>query len=188
MPTDEILSAVYRLLAEAGKPLHYKTQIFPAMVAQQLVTNDFTGESFLYNLIYGDIRKQGENSRFRRSGRGYVVATEDYDPGAHAPAQGNKTTANPNGRVNLAPAVQRICGTCTHICFTGTQELALEFGDCNRYPDSGRPRVGSLQHGCDLWQRRSASDTEKIKARRDELRVLVMGVNMVAQRQTKRRG
>jgi len=72
----DCMEAAYEVLRAAGKPLHY-CEISERVLAQGLWrTQGKTPEKTIAARIYVDIKKRGEGSRFRSTGRGVFSANE----------------------------------------------------------------------------------------------------------------
>ncbi len=69
--------AAYRVLKEAGEPLHYREITRRALDGAYLITNSKTPEATVNAQLAVDIKRHGEKSRFRRVGAGRFELNDD---------------------------------------------------------------------------------------------------------------
>jgi hypothetical protein len=182
----DICKAAFKVLADAGSPMHYR-QVLAKLKEEgwpvDLANPDHKPAiDLLYNEIYGDIRKNGEHAHFRRTGRAMFCAAQVFDPKTMTVATPNATKRNPDREVEVLPPVPRTCGNCRHIEYRGIKEVTLDSGVCARYNDTGRVGVQSIEQGCEHWSRRSDYQRKADRDRRADLLVEVMVINVKAQR------
>jgi hypothetical protein len=53
------------------------------------------------------------------------------------------------------PEVQKQCGTCRYIKYTGINQVRMEWGDCKKYHLTNRIRIRPADEPCEMWRERS---------------------------------
>lgn len=147
-----ILEHVHLLLQEAGEPLDVQ-DITTRLLKQGHLPDDGKKERHhLYTRLYMDIAYNGENSRFRKIGRGVFCLTGQ------------------EASVAETPNTAKVCGNCQHISYSGIQELILLTGYCENNDNSERYYVARNAEPCRHWRRRSPDKVTADKIKRDKLR------------------
>ncbi len=182
---DDLLDTCAEILFRYKDPVHWDT-LFKELVERGLAEVGAIGEQRIYNKIYSDIRRNGQMSRFRKTGRAMFCISQNFDPEKHVLSAPNKSKHNPKGESYIRPAVPRVCGRCKHIEYSGIQELHMRDGVCGEFALSGRVGVQSTETGCTYWDRMSDDERRRVHARSNELHILVLGINIAVQRQGKR--
>lgn len=178
---SDVTDDIYEVLLAHGAPMHFQ-ELFSALIERGVANRGKSEDTRIYNAIYQDMKKNGENSRFRKAGRAMFVAFEQFKPGEHIPPPPNKTKENPQGVVRSLPRVPQLCGNCKFIEFTGVRAVTLSSGDCARYAESGRLCVQCREGGCPLWERRPANLVQRDNNERKRLKILLDAIGPLAQR------
>ncbi len=100
------LEAAYRVLEEAGKPLHYKEIARLALSGGHWQTAGQTPEATINAQIASDIKKLGTRSRFRRHQRGVFASSASPQPAADSTA--NQRGRQPSGAMSFTDAAEKI--------------------------------------------------------------------------------
>lgn len=63
-------------------------------------------------------------------------------------------------------SVEKQCGTCKYIRYSGIQEVELRIGSCDKWKESGNLTVKNISDPCELWKFRGTikMNSEKLKS------------------------
>lgn len=182
---DDILDAIHRLLTLKEEPVHFNV-LFGALVHRELTVPGAAEENKVYGYVYHDMRKHGEQSRFRKVGRAMFTTAALFNPDKYTPTPPGSRPQSDGARKRKEREERQLaahnCGGCTYIEFAGIQELHQIQGTCGAFDRSGRLSVGRCEESCVHWQPRSDAKQQSDHVRYLELYGLVVAVNHYAQR------
>jgi len=176
--TEDVLVVVQRYLAEHG-PTHFLT-IFDYLYQMEVVSSlDRRIQDATYNYIYNHIKKNGDNSPFRRCGRGVFCLADNFDPATAPPLnRNNKAEERRRKQMYEGKVVPHICGFCKYLERQGMQEVSLKNGTCGRYEISLRDFVQNDTPACIAWRQRSNISIAREQKRAAHLYQVIQEMNL----------
>lgn len=123
-----------------------------------------------YTRIFMDISNRGEDSRFRKVGRGvFALSTHIGEDGEARLGEGIRVAGSNDG--------SRKCGNCNYLTYPGVHELTMFGGYCEA-EGSGRHYTRRNQEPCACWRKRSLDKVAGDRKRKEDLRVKVHIANL----------
>jgi hypothetical protein len=193
----------YAFLLEAGKPMHNKDLLEIAVSMGLEQDRDRPAYNRVWLSMEREIKRLGDEARFRFLNRGLFVAKEYFSGDdmvfekrlgngrvptkeGHGPSERMRREPRRKGSGFEVPERDRSCGNCRFITFSGPGRFNQLGGGCNRAEDNGRWYVKVQDAPCHLWSLRTRDQRAADKRERDHDLVIIDGVNAGLSHQRRR--
>lgn len=197
-PTEQLLLAVETVLIEARGPMKI-SELAKALQAMGAIWSELPApkaEHDLYCKLWYELKRKGEDARWRRVGRGTWCHTLHLTDKLVADSQRRqprtldeiKREAKLDGRVKTKREITgtETCADCAHLRFYGPHIMTQLQGSCELDHVSGRPYVRACDASCHGFKHRTGAQRTSDAHERQLITIKVNGFNQSVQR--KRRG